>query len=50
MNFVLDTLIVLISLVFLAILGTVAGALIPTLFLPAFAPWLDWILPGRKGD
>ncbi len=50
MYFFLDTLIVLISLLFLAILGTVAGALIPTLFLPAFAPWLDRILPGRQSD
>lgn len=48
MDFFLDTLITLISLVFLAIVGTVAGALLPSLFLPAFAPWLDWILPRRE--
>ena len=50
MSFVLDTLILLISLVFLAILGTVAGALIPSLFLPAFAPWLDWFIPRKEPE
>lgn len=50
MSFVLDTLIILISLVFLAILGTIAGALIPSLFLAAFAPWLDWFIPWKERD
>ena len=45
MNFVLDVLIVLISLVFLGIVGTIAGAAIPGLFMAAAAPWLDWIVP-----
>jgi hypothetical protein len=45
MNVVLDLLTTLISLVFLAIVGLVAGVAIPGLFLAAFAPWLDWLLP-----
>ena len=45
MNFVLDIVIVLISLVFLGIVGTIAGAAIPGLFMAAAAPWLDWLLP-----
>jgi len=48
MNFVLDVLIVLISLVFLGIVGTIAGAAIPGLFMAAAAPWLDWIVPAKK--
>jgi hypothetical protein len=44
----LDAIIAAISLVFLAILGTIAGVAIPGLFLSAAAPWLDWILPTRK--
>jgi hypothetical protein len=47
MNVVLDILIVLISLVFLGIVGTIAGAAIPGLFMAAAAPWLDWLLPAR---
>jgi hypothetical protein len=45
MSFLLDAVVTLISLVFLAILGTIAGVAIPGLFLGAAAPWLDWILP-----
>ena len=37
-----------ISLIFLAIVGIVAGVALPGLFLAAVAPWLDWILPDRK--
>jgi hypothetical protein len=37
-----------ISLVFLGILGFIAGVAVPGLFLAAAAPWLDWIIPGRK--
>jgi hypothetical protein len=48
MTVVLDTLATLISLVFLGILGTIAGVAIPGLFLAAAAPWLDWMLPTRK--
>ena len=44
----LDILIVVISLVFLTILGIVSGVAIPGLFMAAAAPWLDWIIPGRK--
>ena len=47
MNFVLDVVIVLVSLVFLGIVGMVAGVAIPGLFMAAAAPWLDWILPIR---
>ena len=45
MNFLLDALIVAISLVFLGIVGMIAGVAIPGLFMGAAAPWLDWILP-----
>ena len=48
MNFVLDIVMVLISLVFLGIVGALAGAAIPGLFMAAAAPWLDWLLPVRK--
>ena len=48
MNFLLDLAIVAISLIFLTILGVVSGVLLPGLFLAAAAPWLDWIIPGRK--
>jgi hypothetical protein len=48
MNFVLDIVIILISLVFLGIVATIAGVAIPGLFMAAAAPWLDWILPTRK--
>ena len=44
----LDTCTMLISLVFLSIVGLVAGVLIPGLFLSAAAPWLDWILPLKR--
>jgi len=48
MALLLDTCSMLISLVFLSIVGLVAGVLIPGLFLAAAAPWLDWVLPVRK--
>jgi len=48
MNFVLDVLIVLISLVFLGIVATIAGVAIPGLFLAAASPWLDRIIPAEK--
>ena len=38
----------IISLVFLGILGIVAGVAIPGLFLAVVAPWLDRLLPVRK--
>jgi len=44
----LDLCVMLISLVFLAIVGFVAGVAIPGLFMPAAAPWLEWILPLKK--
>jgi hypothetical protein len=47
-NLLLDAIITAISLVFLAILGTISGVAIPGLFMAAAAPWLDWILPDRK--
>ena len=43
-----DLLITLVSLVFLSILGLIAGVAIPGLFMAAAAPWLDWILPARQ--
>ncbi|MGH6689120.1 MAG: hypothetical protein ACREF4_00345 [Gammaproteobacteria bacterium] len=45
MNLLLDVAIVVISLVFLGIVGVIAGVAIPGLFMAAAAPWLDWILP-----
>jgi hypothetical protein len=47
MNLLFDGLAAAISLVFLAILGTIAGVAIPGLFLAVLAPWLDWIVPVR---
>ena len=47
MNFLLHALIVAISLVFLGIVGLIAGVAIPGLFMAAAAPWLDWILPAK---
>jgi hypothetical protein len=38
-----------ISLVFLTILGIISGVAIPGLFMAVVAPWLDWILPDRRG-
>ena len=43
-----DTCSMLISVVFLSIVGMVAGVAIPGLFMVAAAPWLDWILPAKK--
>jgi hypothetical protein len=48
MDLLLDAVIAAISLVFLAILGTISGVAIPGLFMAAAAPWLDWLLPNRK--
>lgn len=48
MAFLLDLCMMLISLVFLSIVGLVAGVAIPGLFMAAAAPWLDWILPVKK--
>jgi hypothetical protein len=47
MNVLLDVAIVAISLVFLGIVGVIAGVAIPGLFMAAAAPWLDWILPAK---
>lgn len=48
MALLLDLCMMLISLVFLSIVGLVAGVAIPGLFMVAAAPWLDWILPLKK--
>jgi hypothetical protein len=48
MTFLLDVAIMLISLVFLSILGIITGLAIPGLFAAAAAPWLDRFLPIRK--
>ena len=47
MTVLLDVAIVVISLVFLGIVGMIAAVAIPGLFMGAAAPWLDWILPTR---
>jgi hypothetical protein len=38
----------LISLIFLGIVGLIAGVAIPGLFMAAAAPWLDWALPFKR--
>jgi hypothetical protein len=48
MDLLLDAVVTAISLVFLAILGIISGVAIPGLFIAVAAPWLDWIIPGRK--
>ncbi len=48
MHLLLDTLITVIAIVFLAILGIISGVAIPGLFMAVVAPWLDWIVPVRK--
>jgi hypothetical protein len=48
MAFLFDACSTLIALVFLGIVGLVAGVAIPGLFMAAAAPWLDWLLPLRK--
>ena len=48
MALLLDLCMMLISLVFLSIVGLVAGVALPGLFMAAAAPWLDWILPVKK--
>lgn len=51
MDVILNTIITLISLLFLSILGLISGVAIPGLFMAVLAPWLDWILPARaKGS
>jgi len=51
MTGLLDIAIVVISLIFLGIVGTIAAVAIPGLFMAVAAPWLDWILPvhDKKG-
>jgi len=46
MTSLLDLLSTLVSLVFLAIIGLVAG--VPGMFFGALTPWLDKLLPVRK--
>ena len=48
MTLLFDACAMMISVVFLSIVGMVAGVAIPGLFMVAAAPWLDWILPVRK--
>ncbi len=48
MALLLDAIITIISLIFLGIVGLVAGVAIPGLFMAAAAPWLDKILPIRE--
>jgi hypothetical protein len=48
MDLLLDAVIAAISLVFLGILGTIAGVAIPGLFMAVVAPWLEWLIPARK--
>ena len=49
MPVILDLLVTVISLMFLGIVGLVAGVAIPGLFMAVVSPWLDWIVPLRKG-
>ena len=48
MNVLLDLVVTLISLVFLSIVGLVAGVAIPGLFMPVAASLLDRLLPARR--
>jgi len=48
MHSLADLGITVISLLFLGILGFISGVAVPGLFMAAAAPWLDWIIPGRK--
>lgn len=48
MDFLLDILVTLISLAFLSVLGLIAGAAIPGLFMPVAAPLLDKLLGKKK--
>lgn len=48
MEMLLDFIVAIISLTFLAILGVISGIAIPGLFIAAAAPWLDWLLPFRR--
>jgi len=48
MTSLLDLLSTLVSLVFLVIIGLVAGVAIPGMFFGALTPWLDKLLPVRK--
>jgi hypothetical protein len=48
MNLLFELAAVAISLVFLSILGVITAVAIPGLFISAVAPWLDWLLPGRR--
>ncbi|HXH82298.1 MAG TPA: hypothetical protein VNN07_05140 [Candidatus Tectomicrobia bacterium] len=50
MDIVGHVIVTAISLVFLAILGTIGGVAVPGLFIAAVAPWLDWLLPVRDRD
>jgi hypothetical protein len=38
----------LVALIFLGIMGLIAGVAIPGMFMAAIAPWLDWLLPIKK--
>jgi hypothetical protein len=40
----------LVALIFLGIVGMIAGVAIPGLFMVVAAPWLDWLLPVAKVD
>ena len=48
MAFIFDVLAMVISLIFLSIVGLVASVAIPGMFIVAAAPWLDWIAPLRN--
>jgi hypothetical protein len=48
MELLLDAVVTAISLIFLSILGIISGVAVPGLFIAVAAPWLDWLLPGRK--
>ncbi len=50
MAFLLDTVLMAISVTFLSILGIITGLAIPALFIVAAAPWLDRLLPIRHRE
>ena len=50
MTVLLNVAIVVISLVFLGIVGMIAAVAIPGLFMAVAAPWLDWIMPVKDTE
>jgi len=48
MSVLFDLITNLVALIFLGIVGVIAGVAIPGLFMAVASPWLDWIIPISK--